>query len=314
MPRPSSAPAEPNITRRRTGELMRAVCIELAAAPDGLRAAEAIARAERRAPPTEWEQGEFPSGGRRYEKVLRFSTVGLVKAGWLVKENGRWFLTDAGREALRDFPDAAEFERRVAALYREWRRQQPDEPEGEDVPGGEPPGVPVPDTGGGVVAAVTFEQAEEQAWTEIERHLSAMPPYDFQEVVAALLRGMGYHVGWIAPPGRDGGVDILAFNDPLGTRPPRIKVQVKRQQARVDVHGLRSFMALLAADDVGIFVNAGGFTRDAQEEARTQQTRRVTLVDLDRLVDLWKEHYPRLDEAARRRLPLQPIYFLAPES
>lgn len=141
----------------------------------------------------------------------------------------------------------------------------------------------------------------------------AMPPYDFQELVAALLRGMGYHVGWVAPPGKDGGVDILAFNDPLGTRPPRIKVQVKRQQARVDVHGLRSFMALLGSDDVGIFVNAGGFTRDAHDEARSQATRRVTLLDLERLVRLWTEHYPRLDEVAKRRLPLQPIYFLAPE-
>lgn len=36
-------------------------------------------------------------------------------------------------------------------------------------------------------------------------------------------------------------------------------------------------------------------------------------IDLKRLVTLWTEHYAKLDEAARRRLPLQPIYFLAPE-
>ena len=140
-----------------------------------------------------------------------------------------------------------------------------------------------------------------------------MLPYEFQELVAALLRAMGYHIGWVAPPGKDGGIDIVAYNDPLGTRPPRIKVQVKRQESKVSVDGLRSFMAVLGAEDVGIFVNAGGFTRDAEDEARGQQVRRVTLVDLDRLVKLWKEHYSKLDEAARRRLPLEPIYFLAPE-
>jgi restriction system protein len=140
-----------------------------------------------------------------------------------------------------------------------------------------------------------------------------MPPYDFQDLVGSLLRAMGYHVGWIAPPGKDGGVDIVAFNDPLGTRPPRIKVQVKRQQGRVSVDGLRSFMAILGADDVGIFVNAGGFTKDAEDEARGQHARRVTLVDLERLVELWVEYRGKLDEAARRRLPLQPVYFLAPE-
>mgnify|MGYP001597493166 CR=1 FL=1 len=75
------------------------------------------------------------------------------------------------------------------------------------------------------------------------------------------------------------------------------------------------FQVLLKHPDglhVGLFVSTAGFTRDAQEEARTQEKRKVTLVDLERLFDLWVEHYPKLDEKAQRRLPLQPIYFLAP--
>ncbi len=70
-------------------------------------------------------------------------------------------------------------------------------------------------------------------------------------------------------------------------------------------------MAVLGDDDVGLFVSTGGFTRDAQEEARTQEKRRVTLVDLEKLVELWIAHYGKLDDAARRRLPLQSIWFLA---
>jgi uncharacterized protein with gpF-like domain len=63
-----------------------------------------------------------------------------------------------------------------------------------------------------------------------------MPPYEFQELVADLLRAMGYHVAWIADAGKDGGIDIVAYNDPLGTRLPRIKVQVKRHNAqKIDV-------------------------------------------------------------------------------
>jgi len=137
-------------------------------------------------------------------------------------------------------------------------------------------------------------------------------PYEFQSMVAALLRAMGYHINWIAPPGKDGGVDILVTGDPLGTRPPRIKVQVKRQKQSVNVDGLRAFLSLLGDDDVGVFVNTGGFTKDAQDSARAQERRRVTLLDLDALVDLWIEHYKKLDDAARRKLPLRPIYFLAP--
>ena len=124
-----------------------------------------------------------------------------------------------------------------------------------------------------------------------------------------MLRAMGYHVSWVAPPGKDGGIDIVAWSDPLGTRPPRIKVQVKRVGQNVNVDGLRSFMAMLGDDDVGLFVTTAGFTKDAEDEARTQEKRKVTLVNLDKLFDLWVENYGRLDDEARRRLPLRPITF-----
>jgi restriction system protein len=122
--------------------------------------------------------------------------------------------------------------------------------------------------------SITYEQAEEQSWEEISQYLRKMNPYDFQELVAGLLRGMGYHVSWVAPPGKDGGIDIHAFTDPLGTQTPRIKVQVKRVKENVSVEGLRSFMAILGDDDVGLFVTTGGFTKDAQDEARIQQKRK----------------------------------------
>lgn len=157
------------------------------------------------------------------------------------------------------------------------------------------------------------EEAEKQSWVEIDAHLRKMRPYDFQELVAALLRAMSYYVSWVAPPGKDGGTDIVALADPLGSRPPRIKVQVKRQQAAVTVDVVRSFMAVLGDEDVGLFVSVGGFTKDAAEEVRTQEKRRVTLIDLGRLFDLWVEFYPKLTDEARQRLPLRPIYFLAPD-
>lgn len=140
-----------------------------------------------------------------------------------------------------------------------------------------------------------------------------MSAYDFQKMVAGLLKAMGYHVSWVAPPGRDSGIDIVAWNDPLGTKPPRIKVQVKREQGAVNAAVLRSFMALLGDSDVGVFVSAGGFTRDAEEEARTQQRRQVTLINLKRLFELWIEHIEKLDQETRDLFPLKPIYFLSPK-
>ena len=140
-----------------------------------------------------------------------------------------------------------------------------------------------------------------------------MNPYDFQDLVASLLKAMGYYVTYIAPPGKDGGIDIIAHNDPLGTETPRIKIQVKRRNDKISVDGLRSFLAVLGDQDVGIFVSIGGFTSDAESEARTQEKRTITLIALERLFDLWVEHYDEIDESQRKLLPLKPVYYLDPQ-
>jgi restriction system protein len=94
-----------------------------------------------------------------------------------------------------------------------------------------------------------------------------MPPYDVQNLVAALLKAMGYHVLWVAPPGPDRGIDLIAHNDPLGTSSPRIKVQVKRQaDTKISRDGISSFVGTLGTHDLGIYVSAGGFTPEANEK------------------------------------------------
>jgi restriction system protein len=293
----------PEITRRRTGEMLRKLFEILMPLPEGMQARDAIVELEKRLTLTEYEKGDYQSGGRRFDKIVRFATVDLVKAGWLYKESGRWTVTREGQEAYRVYADAEAFYREAVRLYHLWKIEQPSE-SAEEVSEEETPGK---------VASITLERAEEDAWNEIDQYLRTMNPYEFQDLVAALLRAMGYHISWIAPPGKDGGIDIMAASDPLATRPPRIKVQVKRQQQSVNVDGLRSFMALLSDDDVGIFVSVGGFTKDARDEARTQEKRRVTLVDNKGLFQLWTDSYKNLTDEDRRRLPLKSVYFLAPE-
>jgi restriction system protein len=294
------------ITRRRTGELLRVLFEILMVEPAGLQASESLKRLAAKVTLTPYENGDYESGGRRFEKIVRFATVDCVKAGWLRKEKGIWSVTDAGRLAYAELKDPEAFYTRACKPYAEWKAAQPD---AESEAGAKTE----LSEGGAKGVSITFEEAEELAWTEIAQFLRGMNPYDFQDLVADLLRAMSYHVSWVAPPGKDGGIDILAWPDVLGTRLPRIKVQVKRQQDAVRVDGLRSFMALLGDDDVGLFVCTGGFTKDAEIEARTQEKRRVTLIGLDGLFDLWVLHYDKLTDQARRRLPLRPIHFLAPE-
>ena len=291
----------PEITRRRRGELIKGVFSIMKNSPDGLQAKNVLQELETLVPPTDFEKSNYPKqpDTRRYEKIVRFSTIGPVKAGWLVKDRGLWNLTDEGVKALNSFSDPEELAKESDKLYKQWEQNRP-----ESVP--EHIDEESPD------AATTLEEAEEQAWSEIQDYLEQINPYDFQNLVAGLLRGMGYHVAWISPPGPDKGLDVIAHNDPLGIQMPRIKVQVKRRTDKVNVEGIRSFMALLATGDVGIFINMGGFTKDAEQEARLQESRKITLIDIKRFFDLWVEHYKNIPEENRRLLPLKPIYFLIP--
>jgi restriction system protein len=296
------------ITNKRVGELQRAVFKILLDQPDGLAAKEVLHRMEQIAPPTDFEKTYYQNnpGVRRFEKMVRFATIAPVKAGWLIKDKGKWYLAEEGRKAYSSFPDPEKFRLETRRLYYQWRDKEPKLLPAFELE--EEPSViqNVAD------AASTFEEAEETAWSEIERYVQVMNPYDLQNLVAALLRAMDYHVSWIAPPGPDKGIDIVAHNDPLGTSTPRIKVQVKRRADKITVDGLRSFMAILGEQDVGIFVSTGGFTSDAESEARTKETRKLTLLDLEKLVDLWVKNYKKIEESDKLLLPLKPIYYLAP--
>jgi restriction system protein len=225
-------------TRRRSGELLRKLFDILKQSPEGMSAGAALERLAASIQLTEYEAGNYGSGGRRFEKIVRFATVDCVKAGWLLKNKGTWIVTEAGLEAHRMFTDPAAFQKEAARLYYAWRKGR--EVSEEEI--GEP--VTEPDAEDAERSSrITFEHAEEQAWGEIEAHVGTMDPYEFQRLVADLLKAMGYYPSWVAPPGKDGGLDIIAHADPLGTRPPRIKVQVKRRQQRVDRDGVSAFLA-----------------------------------------------------------------------
>lgn len=286
-------------TQKRYGELSRGVLHLLSKEPEGLPAREVLKRLAEVVPPTGFEAEDWPRfpGVRRYEKTVRFSTIALVKSGWLTKSAGTWAVTAKGLEALNKYSDPLTFYREAIKLYQAWKKQQP---KAQSAPEAEEPSE----------VALGLEEARELAWEEIRAHLAVMPPYDFQQLVGALLRAMGYHVAWIAPPGADGGIDILAYADPLGAQGARIKVQVKRQESKVSPDGLRSFLGVLGEDDIGIFVATGGFTSAAEAEARHEAKRKLTLIDLARLYGLWVEHQHRVEEEHRQLLPLTPVYYL----
>jgi restriction system protein len=132
---------------------------------------------------------------------------------------------------------------------------------------------------------------------------------EMQELVAGLLRAMGYKTR-ISPSGSDRGKDIVASPDGLGFEDPRIVVEVKHRSAAMGSQEIRSFLGGRHENDKGLYVSTGGFTRDARYEAERARIP-VTLMDLDDLVKSLLEHYEKMDTDMQRLIPLRKVYWPA---
>lgn len=152
---------------------------------------------------------------------------------------------------------------------------------------------------------------QSKARERIQEYIIKKDPYQFQDFVAALLRGMGYFIPYIAPKGKDGGIDIVAHEDPLGVKGRHIKVQVKHEPNKsqsVDV--VRSLSGVLSkSDDVGIFATSGRFSKECYFESRRGHTP-IRLLDLDELTNLWIQFYPNMTDDDKAELPITPVYHL----
>ena len=138
-----------------------------------------------------------------------------------------------------------------------------------------------------------------------------MIPFEFQDLVAALLRAMGYYTPFIAPKGKDGGVDIIAYRDPLGTTAPQLKVQVKHYPtSAISIDVVRSLLGVLVKEgEVGLLDTSGTITSESKKEARNGH-RCLRLIDIDEFIDLWIRYYDRMSEEDKALLPIIPVYFL----
>src|SRR5664280_1082982 len=225
----------PGITNRRQGELLRAAFDVLIKHPEGLPGREVLAQMAQSVEFNKYELGHYASSPDepRAFKATRFWTVNCVKAGWMTKSKGTWQLTDAGREAYARFPDPGDFIRESSRLYSEWRAARP-EKVAESQPSGTSDEEAIEER---EAASTTLEEATERAWLQVQDYLMAMDAYDFQDLVAALLRAMGYHVYWVSPPARTG--DWTSWRSPTHWERPDRGSRCRSSAARRR-HGRRT--------------------------------------------------------------------------
>ena len=250
---------------------------------------------------TDWEKE--PAGKMKYIRwtnSFQFYSIDFQKAGFIVKKSGNWYLTPEGEAVLNKTPEEVMILANTA--YHAWKKARDMEDHHDD----EEPTDNTAETNN----AVNLDLLESDAREGIRRYIVAKSPYEFQDMVAALLRAMDYHTPFIAPKGKDGGIDIIAYLDPLGAKTPRIKVQVKHKpDTTIGASDIRALLGVLRAGDIALFVTSGTFSPDARNTG-TSSREFIRLIDGDEFIDMWLEFYDKMTDDDKNMLPLKRISFL----
>lgn len=251
----------------------------------------------------DWEKEIYEKTGYiRWQSIFHFWTIGSIKAGYLRKSKGIWYLTPEGEEAMKKGPEGLIDS--ASALYRKWSSEK-------KVTGKEENIIEDDLEDNNKLQKANLEQLEEKAIDGIKKFVIQKNPYEFQDLVAALLRAMSYYTPFISPKGKDGGIDIIAYQDPLGVKTPRIKVQVKHYPENpISADTIRSLKGLInSGEEVGLFVTSGRFSNEAERFAREANVH-IKLINGEELISLWQEFYDKMNDDEKNLLPLHPIYFL----
>lgn len=119
--------------------------------------------------------------------------------------------------------------------------------------------------------SILKEDIKDKSIEFIKDTVNKLDPYEMQDLVAGLLRALGYKT-IVSPQGADRGKDIIASPDGLGLEDPVILVEVKhRQNTSMGSQDIRSFKGALKKTNRGIYVSTGGFTTDAKYEAERSE-------------------------------------------
>ena len=150
---------------------------------------------------------------------------------------------------------------------------------------------------------------EARAVEFIKDRISKLDWDEMQELIAGILRAMGYKTR-IAPKGPDRGADIVASPDGLGFETPRIVVEVKHRSGQMGSKEIRSFLGGRHKDDRGLYVSTGGYSKDARYEGDRAGIP-VTLWELDDVVRYLIDYYDNVDNETRQLVPLKRVYWPA---
>lgn len=283
-----------------------------------LRRSELMAAIERLVSLDDWAKEIYETSGNiRWRSIFGFSSVGLVKAGYVKKDKGVWMVTDDGRAAVKEPFDARAYLQEIDRRYGVWKasNQQSFDDEPDAVVSDEVGEVLIPPE---EQLASILNQTRKSLIAELIATIKQCDPYFFERLVVQLLLKMGYggsrqEAGEAIGKSGDGGIDGVISEDRLGL--DAIYLQAKRWEGSVGEGPIRDFKGALDAKGAqkGVFITTSSFTPAAIAAAKNSRSYKIVLIDGQRLADLMIEHDLGVSVAATYNLKRIDSDFFADE-
>ncbi len=138
--------------------------------------------------------------------------------------------------------------------------------------------------------------------------------HDFAYLIAAIIKAKGFTVK-VSPPGRDGGVDILASPGAFSFGEPRICIQVKSEDAPLSAEVYRELKGVMRDYRAthGILVSFGGFKNSIIQENKNDHFD-IRLWNTNNVINELLTNYNNLDTETKSKLQLKQVWALIPDT
>jgi len=138
--------------------------------------------------------------------------------------------------------------------------------------------------------AFDIEQHNRRIRGDLRKHLYAVAPDEFEQLVSELLVAIGFENVEVTSRSNDGGIDVrgvLVTGDVVRTR---MAVQVKRWKQNIPAPAVQQVRGSLGAHEQGLIITTSDFSAGAKKEAERPDATPVALMNGEQLAALLAEH------------------------
>lgn len=159
-----------------------------------------------------------------------------------------------------------------------------------------------------VVSIPSERKPEFDAYSLALDRLMQFDPFEFEELIGALLEAMGYEMVRVVGKSGDGGVDVIGTLHVSTLAEIQLFVQVKRYQpdAKINKSSVQKLRAGIPFGGQGAFITTSDYSNSARLAAEEEGFPRIGLINGPQLVDLLALHWAEIPDDFRNQLGLRP--------